>query len=380
MNKDDLTVFYIDPQSYHNLAVYDYNLIGNMDADIHYFASKHYDYKDMPDNIKVHKIFKYNKLKNNLLKAFSYIFSYLTLILFVIRKRPKVIHIQWFRIERFDKAMIAFFRFFSKAKIIYTAHNFLPHNSGYRYRNIYNRLYNSVDAIIVHTEDTKAKIQKAFNISPDKINVIPHGLLKMEFNQDNYNKLLDQFNDKYDLNGKIVFASLGEQSEYKGVDIIAKVWAETPQLAHNDKCKLVIAGKFKNVEFKKLENLDNVILDNRRISDEEFYYVLSHSDAYLLTYREISQSGALLTAMNEKVPVVVTNVGGLADPMKIAHVGWVIDCLDEQNLRNILLHIVDNPNESKNIKNDKEAWRKVHEAYDWKNISEKTRILYQNII
>jgi glycosyltransferase involved in cell wall biosynthesis len=380
MKKDDFTVFYIDPQSYHNLAVYDYNLIGNMTASVHYFASKHYDYKDMPHNVKVHKLFKYNKLKSNLLKALSYLFSYIVLLFFIIIKRPDVIHIQWFRMERFDKAVISFIKLISKAKIIYTAHNFLPHNSGDKYRSVYNKLYNAVDAIIVHTDDTKIKIQNAFNVSPDCIHVIPHGLLKMEFNHENYKKMIPQFDAKYDFKDKVVFASLGEQSKYKGVDLIAKVWAETPQLAENSKCKLVIAGKFKNLDFKELESLDNVVLDNRRISDEEFYYVLSHSDAYLLTYRDISQSGALLTAMNEQVPVIVSNVGGLADPLKIAKVGWVIDDLNEENLRKLLIHIINNPQEPQNIKNDLKAWRKVHDAYNWKNISTTTQNLYQNII
>lgn len=39
---------------------------------------------------------------------------------------------------------------------------------------------------------------------------------------------------------KIVFTSLGEQSYYKGSDLIIKTWLKTPQLNQSDKCVLVM--------------------------------------------------------------------------------------------------------------------------------------------
>ena len=37
-------IFYIDPQSMHNLAEYDYSVTKNMDCEIIYICSKYYDY------------------------------------------------------------------------------------------------------------------------------------------------------------------------------------------------------------------------------------------------------------------------------------------------------------------------------------------------
>jgi hypothetical protein len=46
-------IFYIDPQSYKNLAVYDYELLhGIKDVNIVVFGSKEYDYKTFPQHIK----------------------------------------------------------------------------------------------------------------------------------------------------------------------------------------------------------------------------------------------------------------------------------------------------------------------------------------
>ena len=41
-------IFYIDPQSMHNLAEYDYSVTKNMDCEIIYICSKYYDYDINP--------------------------------------------------------------------------------------------------------------------------------------------------------------------------------------------------------------------------------------------------------------------------------------------------------------------------------------------
>ena len=351
-----------------------------MDAEIHYFCSKHYDYLDMPKNICKHSAFRYNKLNNSVLKALSYIWSYIVIAFWAIRKKPDLIHVQWLRLERFDTLMLGVIKKFSKSKIVYTAHNILPHNSGEKYAGVYKKFYNFLDGIIVHTQDTKDKIAEKFEISEDKIHVIPHGLLKLNVDEDEYERLLPEFKRKYNLDGKIVFTSLGEQSPYKGVDVISQVWSGTPELSTNSECRLLIVGKCKEIAFGNLASVENVVLDDRRISDEEFLFLLRHTDVYLLTYRTISQSGAMLTALTEKVPILVTDVGGLSEPLKIADIGWSIDELTEDKLREKLLEILDNREEIERIKNDVAEWQKIHQAYDWKSISRQTLGVYDGLI
>ena len=57
-------IFFIDPQSMINLAVYDYHLLADIkDFDVHYICSKHLDYKEDCNHV-YHKVFKYNNLRN----------------------------------------------------------------------------------------------------------------------------------------------------------------------------------------------------------------------------------------------------------------------------------------------------------------------------
>lgn len=372
-------IAYIDPQSYRNLSIYDYNLMVNMDKEIHYFCSKYYDYLDLPHNIRKHNVFKYNKINNVVLKAFSYIFSYIIFSFWAIRKKPDIIHVQWFRIEKFDYIMLKIIKKITKTKIVFTAHNILPHNSADKYLGVYKKIYYFVDAIIVHTSDTKKKIVEIFKVSDSKIFVIQHGLLKLNVDEREYERMKTEYEKKYNLEGKIVFTSLGEQSMYKGVDVIADVWNSTPQLSNNTKCTLLIVGKCKNIQLDYLKNIGNVVVDSRRIPDEEFLFLLRHTDVYLLTYRTISQSGAMLTALSEKVPILVTDEGGLAEPLKIAKVGWCIDELTTDKLRQKMLEIIEKPEDIEILKTNQNEWNKIFKVYDWKNITKQTTKLYNSL-
>ena len=171
--------------------------------------------------------------------------------------------------------------------------------------------------------------------------------------------------------------SLGEQSPYKGIDLLAKVWAQNKELYGNDDICLLLVGKQKVINLRQVANFRNVIVENRRIPNEEFLYLLRAVDVYLLPYRQISQSGALLTAISERTHVLVSRVGGLTDPLKIAPIGWEIDKLDEKGLKEALMTIIGTPQKIKETKENNQAWVKVAEHYSWKRIGNETARLYK---
>ena len=368
--------FYIDPESYANLSAYDYNLLSNVKGDVIYFCSSMYDHVPMKEHITSIPLFTYNKKKNNLLKGLSYIASYFQIFVYILRMKPKAIHIQWLRLQTFDLCFYQLVAWLTNVRLILTAHNVLPLDSGTRYVKLYRHIYHLMDRIISHTENSRNELIELFNLPPEKVVVIPHGLLKVNINEQQLIQNTPQFEKTYPLQGRLVFSSLGFQTTYKGADLLAKVWSTTPELNQNPNCMLVIAGKFVNVDLSSLESFTNVVLQNRRISNEELYHILTHTDVYLLPYREISQSGAMLTAITERIPLLVTNVGGLAEPLSIAKVGWCIDADDEQQLRDQLLYFTHHTKEVIAIKNNSEAWSRVQEYYGWEHIGKRTLQVY----
>ena len=230
---------------------------------------------------------------------------------------------------------------------------------------------------------TKNEIIETFRIDGNKIEVIRHGILPFDLSDEQCNASKKVLDEKYAaLQGKTVFSALGYQNFYKGTDLLARVWAETPELCNNKDAMLVIIGK-KNaadMNLSMLEGIDNVIYEDRRIPDEEFVYLLRHSNVYLLPYREISQSGAMLTVLTEHVPLLLTDVGSLAEPLSIARIGWKIQRAEESELKNALIYLLSHKEEIEVIHNDHQAWEKVCKFYDWQGISKQTQKLYESLI
>ena len=124
-----------------NLAVYDYHLLADIkDFDVHYICSKHLDYQEDSSHV-YHKVFKYNKLGNPAFKAFSYVLTYIRLLSLFFKLKPKLVHVQWFRLQHFD---LYYYRLAKKLfgfKLVYTAHNILPLNTGDRYMPVFSKIY-----------------------------------------------------------------------------------------------------------------------------------------------------------------------------------------------------------------------------------------------
>jgi glycosyltransferase involved in cell wall biosynthesis len=171
-------------------------------------------------------------------------------------------------------------------------------------------IYKKIDKIIVHADKTKQDLFIKFNIDKNKIEVIPHGLLEIKNEKvtdlDVYNKM--NFN-------KIIISFLGNISIYKGIDYLINAWNSINTKINN--IQLIIAGKGDLSKYKIISNKDNVIIDNRFLSDTEFYTYLKYSDIIILPYREISQSGVLLSALTEKKLIIATDKGGLGEPYKL---------------------------------------------------------------
>ena len=372
--KQTRKVFFIDPMSMRNVARYDYNLLNGMELQVYYFCSKHYDYKPLP-GIRCRKVFCYNRIKPVALKAASYLLSYLVIFFYTLIVRPDIIHVQWCKIPRSDSLYMWLAKVLTGARIVHTAHNVLPHNTGLRYKGIYSYIYGMVDALIVHSCRTKEEIVAQFAVDPDKIHVIRHGIIGMD-EQVGHVSAYDAYKC---LDGRFVITSLGEQSYYKGIDVLADVWLSTPELRYAEDLMLVIVGQHKGLDLSLLSKAANVYIKDEKIPDEEYMYLVRHTDVYLLPYREISQSGALLTIMAEHIPVVVTDVGGITDPFEYGRIGWIVPRLTKEALRETLLSVVGNKEEARRIKSDEATWQRVNAHYDWREISHQTQRLYESL-
>ncbi len=369
-------VFFIDPQSYHNLSVYDYELLTNVkDIELFYFHNVKYQLSEMPS--KEHSaVFSYSD-KKGVAKGMSYARSLIKIAIHAWKLRPEVVHIQWLRAFTLDKIFLKFLHIIG-SKVVFTAHNVVPHEAGEQDEKNYAWYYRHVDAIIVHTERSKHELQEQFRLA-NKVEVIPHGLLPMSDNFEEVEHRRATLSKELQTEGKIIFSLMGHQDYYKGTDLVADAWLSSEGLHSNEQCMLLIIGKNKNVDLSRLKGCRNVVIVDEIVSSIDFEAYLRLTSVVLLPYRKISQSGVLLTCIDRGVPVVVTDVGGLTDPLKYGEVGWNIGQATVESLKKILLQLINAPQQITAVANNHEAYERIKEVYSWKTIGQATSALYSRI-
>ena len=117
--------------------------------------------------------------------------------------------------------------------------------------------------------------------------------------------------------------------DYKGLDLLLDAWA----VLHREGCtagrKLIVAGEFYTpkepymAQIARLGLQDEVILRDRFIPDAEVRDYFSAADCVVQPYKTATQSGVTQIAYQFCTPMIVTDVGGLAEIVPDGRVGYV---------------------------------------------------------
>lgn len=368
-------LIYVDPQSYRNLSMYDYSLLRGINKyGIIYCCNIQYDGPTLED-VKFCPIFSYRQNMNPLVKLLSYLYSLIKLVCILKKERPDVLHIQWWKQWNLDYFFLSIYKRYV-GQIVFTAHNLVPHDSGDYMKVKCMKYYEKVDKIIVHDNNSQKELVSEFQISGDKIAVIAHGILEFAVDEDKVQNTMNRYNEKYQLKDKLVFTTMGGQSPYKGTDLICDAFATSDYLQNNKDIFLIIAGKGNIATQEFARKFNNVLVLDYELSDSDFQAIMRLTDVLLLPYRKISQSGVLLTAIYNQVPFAVTPVGGLAEPLDIEPVGWIIPRPTVEGVRMCMEALAQDIEGTKAAKHNQHNWDLVKAKYDWKTISKETETFY----
>ena len=117
--------------------------------------------------------------------------------------------------------------------------------------------------------------------------------------------------------------------EYKGLDLLLRAMAE--QCVRDLGVKLIVAGEFYESEkpyfdlIHQLETGNRITFHSHFISDEEVKYYFSAASLVVQPYRSATQSGVTQVAYHFNKPMIVTNVGGLAEIVPDGVCGYVVE-------------------------------------------------------
>ncbi|MFC1731939.1 glycosyltransferase family 4 protein [candidate division KSB1 bacterium] len=304
---------------------------------------------------------------------------YRKLFIYGIKYKPDVIHIQWLRFFVIDGMLFPIlFKMFGH-KVFYTAHDVLPHDKdNFILRITFKLIYKISNAIVVHTEFIKSRIVKEFNIKPDKILVVKHGVYQIK-----ENKNIDQSiaRNKLKINSKdLIILFFGRITKYKGLNLLLEAYK---QLKKEYPVKLIIAGKPSDSYKKELSNLiekyqDGTILFNIGFIEEDDMEILFKSaDVTVLPYFEASQSGVLFMSYAFGIPVIGPDIGNFPNDIIDGKTGFVFNTGSIESIKEAIIRFHSHWHESN--KNAREYIKEyAKKTYSWDNAGRELVQFYKS--
>jgi glycosyltransferase involved in cell wall biosynthesis len=166
----------------------------------------------------------------------------------------------------------------------------------------------------------------------------------------------------------LVLLFFGYIRKYKGLDLLIDAFPLIHKRLPNAKL-LIVGESYDDISFyeDKISHsgcADSIILENKFVPNEDVAKYYHASDLVILPYRSATQSGILNVAYGFSKPVLVTNVGGLAEFVYEDRTGFVVkpDSSEE------LVRGVTRFNEMRNVVNFKENIKNFVQRNNFANI------------
>ncbi len=317
------------------------------------------------------------------LKVLEYGANLVSHLIGSILSPPDLLHVQWLPFLEWSSIEVWWLRLLKKRNIrmVYTVHNVFPHDSeaGKKYNKNIVRVFDTVDALIVHTHMTKKRLCAEFGVLPDKVRVIPLG----PFFHDSRPVTRSQARIKLGLpDGALIALMLGTVKPYKGIEFLLKSWQTVTRECDN--IILVLAGSGDQGYMEKISaSVPELGLEKsvrtffRPFTTDEIILFHSASDMVVLPYKDITQSAALFTAMAFGKAIIATAVGGFTETLKDGKTALLVDYDDSGGLASAILRLAGSPEEMTALGSG--ALEELKVNYSWDRIAQMTMECYMSV-
>lgn len=214
-------------------------------------------------------------------------------------------------------------RWNKSTKVIAIVDNMIPHEKRMGDTLFTKYFANSVDGFLTMSEKVKKDVQQ-FSSKP--ILISPHPIF------DHFGAPIDQHLAKKSIgiadDTKLILF-FGFIRKYKGLDLLLEAMASNSIKALG--IELMIVGEFYEDAAPYHELIESLGISNRVHikegfkADKEVKQYVCSADFIIQPYRNATQSGVTPLAYNFEKPMLVTNVGGLADTVPNNQVGVVVE-------------------------------------------------------
>ncbi len=182
-------------------------------------------------------------------------------------------------------------------------------------RRVMEEIATLSDRLIVMSQQSSNILQEVFRVSPEKIDLIPHGIPDLPFTDPSFYK------DGFGTEGKEVLLTFGLLSPNKGIENVIKALPHI--LAKHSNVVYMVSGvthphilrREGDMYRHSLQNLarelgveSNVIFRNRFVSPQEMVELIGAADIYITPYKHKEQvvSGTLAYALSAGKAIIST--------------------------------------------------------------------------
>ncbi len=290
-----------------------------------------------------------------------------------------VVHFQWLTVQPLDVHLLPRGR-----PLVLTAHDVLPREPRAGQLRAQRRLYESVDAVVVHSEHGRRRLIEQVKVASERVHVIAHGVLApgVAARQGSDDPAEDgtrgEGSSRVRLPAELdpapgpVVLLPGLLRPYKGLDVLLQAWRGI------EGAELWIVG-MPRMDMAALRDAApaGVRFLCRFVDDGELAGLLARASLVVLPYREIDQSGVALTALGAGVPLILSDVGGFSE-LAATGAARLVPVGDVSALHDALGQLLGDPAARAGM--SVRARAAAAGPYGWEAIAQRTLDLYRSLV
>ena len=253
-------------------------------------------------------------------------------------------------------------------RVVSILDNVIPHEPHFWDKWLIRYFVRSIDHFVAMSDSVKRDCERFLpRTTKARVMLCPHPLY------DNFGQPVPQAEAQQQLGLNPDYRYLlffGFIRDYKGLDLLMHAFAD-PRLRHY-RVKLIVAGEFYNnaeqyAQLEKQLGLEGeIVWHTQFIPNDQVRIYFSAADLIVQPYKTATQSGVTQVAYHFSKPMLVTNVGGLAEIVPHGKVGYVTP-VDTKAVADALVDFCSDDNKlrfAQNIETEKKkyAWSRMTEA------------------
>lgn len=256
-------------------------------------------------------------------------------------------------------------------KVITIVDNIIPHEKRRFDTTLTNMFVRNMDGFVAMSKSVFDDITK-FNVMKPRV-LCPHPLF------DNFGESIKKEDAQKTLNlnpNDINLLFFGLIRGYKGLDILIEAMSD--ERLKEFPVKLLVAGEFYDDSkryydrVKELSLEERIRFDARFIPDSEVKNYFCATDLVVQPYKSATQSGVTQIGYHFEKPMLVTNVGGLAEIIPNKKVGYVVEPKAKSIANALIDFCINRPDFSEGIKQEKKK-------YSWENMTQAIEKIYKQL-